>query len=405
MTDRRGARATQVRPRPPSTGRPTPPKPRQRTTAPYRPVQHRRIERGSGLPLMAQVFLGVAILALGALVLYGATGQMTKLAGGLASSVSHMFDGLAAGPSASPSGGVISIAPTLDPPTNSYTNESTVDITGTVPLTVIGDSDLTISLYQTLQGQSPTLIQDGIPIPNTAAFTIPAVKLQKGSNVFTAKIVGSGGSGPASAPITYVLDNSKPKLTITSPKNGTKVNGSTVSVTGMTQANSGIVAANTTNHTSASATADKNGSFTISVPITAGGNTISITATDPASNVATATVTVTRGSGKLTMTLKSSRSSFSAKKGATITFTATLTDPNGKPIAGQNVTFIVALAGLPTDIQMNRQTNASGVVTFTEKILKGAASKTSPGQTGTVTATADTKFGHAQKTISIKTLQ
>jgi len=173
MTDRRGARATQVRPRPPSSGRPTPPKPRQRTTAPYRPVQHRRIERGSGLPLMAQVFLAVAIVALGALVLYGATGQMAKLAGGLASSVSHVFDGLAAAPSASASGELIAIAPSLDAPTNSYTNETTVDITGTVPLTVIGDSDLTISLYQTLQGQNPTLIQDGIPIPNTAAFTRP----------------------------------------------------------------------------------------------------------------------------------------------------------------------------------------------------------------------------------------
>jgi Glucodextranase, domain B len=403
MTDRRGARATQVRPRPPSTGRPAPPKPRQRTAAPYRPVQHKRIERGPGLPLIVQASLAVAIVALGALVLYGATGQIGKAVGGVGTAISHVFDNLGTTASASPSTAVLAVSPTLAAPDNSYTNEATVDITGTVPLTVIGDSGLSISLYQTLQGQAPTLIQDGIPIPDTAAFTIPAVKLVNGSNVFTARIVGPGGNGPASAPITYVLDTAKPKVTITAPKNGAKVNGTSVSVTGKTQANSAILAQNSTTHTSSTATADKNGVFSVAVAIVPGANTITVTATDPANNVAAANLSVTRGSGKLTMDLKSSRNSFSAKKGATLTLTATLTDPNGKPIAGQPVTFIVALAGMPADIQI-KQTNSAGVATLTEKVLPGAAS-TGVGKSGTVTASADTKSGHIQQTISISTLK
>jgi Glucodextranase, domain B len=401
MTDRRGARATQVRPRPPSTGRPAPPKPRQRTTAPYRPVQHKRIERGPGLPLVAQVFLAVAIVALGGLVLYAATGQIGKVVAGVGTAVSHVFDNLGTAPSASPSAAVVAVAPTLDAPESSYTNEGTVDITGTVPLTVIGDDTLSISLYQTLQGQKPTLIQDGIPIPNTAAFTIPAVKLVKGSNVFTARIAGDGGLGPASAPITYVLDTAKPKLTITAPKAGGKVNGASVAVTGKTQANSAILAQNTTNHTSSTTTADKNGAFSVTVAITPGSNTITVTATDPAANVATATLTVTRGSGKLTMGLSSNQYSFSSKKGATLTFKATLVDPNGKPISGQAVAFTVTLAGVPPDIQI-RTTNSAGVATLKETIGAHAADL-GVGKSGTVTASADTKSGHAQKTVAIST--
>ena len=67
-----------------------------------------------------------------------------------------------------------------------------------------------------------------------------------------------------------------------------------------------------------------------------------------------------------------SRASFSAKKGATLTFTATLTDPNGKPIAGQAVAFTVTLAGVPPDIQI-RTTNAAGVATLKETIGAHAA--------------------------------
>jgi hypothetical protein len=283
----------------------------------------------------------------------------------------------------------------------SYTNEGTVDITGTVPLTVIGDDTLSISLYQTLQGQKPTLIQDGIPIPNTAAFTIPAVKLVKGSNVFTARIAGEGGLGPASAPITYVLDTAKPKLTITAPKAGGKVNGASVAVTGKTQASlRTLLAQNSTIHTSSTTTAErqKGHSRDGGHP---GSNTSTCSATDPASNSETATVTVTRGSGKLTMGLSSSQYSFSSKRGATLTFRATLVDPNGKSISGHAVAFTVTLAGVPPDIQI-RTTNSAGVATLKETIGAHAADL-GVGKSGTVTASADTKSGHIQKTVAIST--
>ncbi|HTC86569.1 MAG TPA: Ig-like domain-containing protein [Candidatus Acidoferrum sp.] len=403
MTDRRGARPSQVRPRAPSNGRPAPPKVRLRPAAPYRPAQHKRVDRGPGLPLVARALLAIAVIALGAVILYGATGQIAKFVSGLGSFFGSIVTNVTTTPSASPSLGAIAGAPTLDTPSAAYTNESTVDISGTVPLTVIGQADYTITLYQQLPGQQPSPIQIRVPIPATATFTIPGVKLIKGSNSFTATIVGPGGEGPQSSPITYVLDTAKPKLTITSPKDSSKVNGSTVDVKGKTQAGSSILAQNTNNHTSSTATADNSGSFTVTVAITPGTNTISVTATDPATNVATVSFSVVRGSGKLTVSLTSNLYTFSAKKGASLTFTATLTDPDGNRIANQDVTFTIALAGVAADVQI-KTTDAHGTAIAQTQIGPHAADL-GAGKQGTVTISADTSFGHIQKTIVVNTTQ
>jgi hypothetical protein len=341
------------------------------------------------------------VVVLGAAILYGATGQIGRLVGGIGSGLSGLLAGVSTSPSASPSTGPVAGAPTLDTPSSAYTNEPSVDVTGTVPLTILGSTEYTISLYQQLQGQPPVLVRDQVPIPATANFTIAGVHLSKGSNVFTATIVGSSGESPASSPITYVLDTSKPKLTITTPKPDTKVNGATVDIIGKTQANSVILAQNASNHTSATVSADKDGAFTVTVPITPGANAITITATDPASNATATTLNLTRGSGKLTLTLTSSGYSFSSKKGIKLTFTATLTDPDGGPIAGQDVTFTITIAGVPPDIQ-TRTTDDTGVATVDTSIGPGAADL-GIGKQGTVTAVADPTFGHIQRTIVITT--
>lgn len=390
-----------MRPRPASSGRATPQKLRPRPS-PYRISQHKPVARGPGIPFIGRALLALAVVALGAVVLYAATGQIGKIVANIGGAVGSFLANPGANPSASPTASAIAGAPTIVAPSNPYTNDLTVDITGTVPISIIGSHDYTISLYQALQGQPAKLIEHNLAIPQTATFTVPGVKLLKGTNVFTASIVGPGGESSQSSPVTYVYDIAKPKLTITSPKDGGKVNGTTVNINGRTQGSSTILAQNDSNHTSSTATADKSGAFTVTVAITQGLNSITITATDPATNAATITMKLTRGSGKLTLGLTSSLNSFRASKGATLVFTATLTDPDGKPIVGQSVTMTIAIAGLPADIRADLVTDSHGRVTVTYPINKGAASK-GAGKWGQVTASADTAYGHALKTISVKT--
>src|SRR6267378_2303590 len=227
MSDRRAQRGSQVRPRPATSVRATPQKLRPRPS-PYRISQHKRVARGPGIPFVGRAVLALAVVGLGAVILYSATGQIGKIVASVGGAVSSFLANAGSAPSTSPSRGPVSGAPSIVAPSNPYTSELTVDISGTVPITILGSTDFTISLYQALQGQKPALIEHNVQIPQTATFTIPGIKLLKGTNVFTATIVGPGGESAPSGPVTYVLDTTKPKLTITSPKDGAKVNGTSV---------------------------------------------------------------------------------------------------------------------------------------------------------------------------------
>src|SRR6266508_5741651 len=137
MTQRRGTRSSQVRPRPPSTGRPAPPT-RPRRASPRRAIPHKRIDRGPGMPIPIRAVMVLAVVALGAVILYSATGQIGTTVAGFGTAISQAIDGFGNGPSAIPSAGPIAPAPSLDAPATAYTNQVTVDITGTVPLIVLG---------------------------------------------------------------------------------------------------------------------------------------------------------------------------------------------------------------------------------------------------------------------------
>ena len=76
MTSRRGSRPTHVRPRPPSSGRPTPVKVRPRAPAPGRLSVRTPIRRSRGIPLIGRIALAVGILAVGAGVVYLGAGGL-----------------------------------------------------------------------------------------------------------------------------------------------------------------------------------------------------------------------------------------------------------------------------------------------------------------------------------------
>lgn len=82
-------------------------------------------------------------------------------------------------------------------------------------------------------------------------------------------------------------DETPPSVVIESPEDGSTVDSSTISVTGLTEPGvyltvNGLVAA-----------VEDDGSFTCNLALTAGENTVTATATDPAGNSATTSITVT----------------------------------------------------------------------------------------------------------------
>jgi Glucodextranase, domain B len=395
MTTRRGPRPTHVRPRPPSSGRPTPVKVRPRAPQPGRIKSHRPIDRGRGLPIVVKLALTLAVVALGIGVVYVGVGGLGTVAASLRGTFSGFIDEVTATPTPAPTVLTISDAPTLASPDEPYTNVTTVDLVVTVPAAMVGDTEHRIRVYLALTDQPTQPIQE-VPIAESPKTVIP-VELSKGINDFTVTIIGPGGESESSAVVRYVLDTSKPKVTITSPKNNAVINGKSVEIKGKVQARSTLIARNDDNAQSIAGTAEPDGTFKISLPLTTGLNHIVINASDPAGNESTAELTVRRGTGKLTVSLGATAYTFSRRAlPQSIKLTATVTDPDGRPLAGADVTFTLSIPGIRT-VTYETKTNDNGRASYETTIPKSAAR----GQGSATVLISSDAFGSAQDVLAI----
>ena len=372
MTARRNARPPQVRPRAPSTGRPAPTATRSRAPSPTRLATHRRVERGPGIPLPFRLLMGVAVVALGVGVLLVASGGLGKVAHAIGTTFDGFVTDITATPTPAPTELVAADAPSLEAPDEPYTNVATVDLQGTVPTAVVGEDGVTIRIYVAIGKGDPGLVKE-IPVGSTPRFLVP-LPLSAGANTFTATLAGPGDlESEHSAAVTYVLDTSKPKITIASPKANATINATSAKVVGTTQARSTISVHNLTTNASVTGEADGKGAFTISVPIGTGSNKLQISATDPAGNANVATLTVQHGTGKLVAKLSATAYQVKLSKlPAAVILTVTVTDPDGRALPGANVTFTVAVPGVPAITSSVLSTGADGKVSFSTTLPAGA---------------------------------
>ena len=320
--------------------------------------------------MVFRVALVAAVLALSAGVLYIGVNGFGIVAGGIGSTLSGFVAGVTSTPSPRPVVAVISDPPSLEQPSEPYTAEPTADLVVTVPAGLSGSPDHRIKVYLALPEQPPTAIQES-PIAAQPKTIIP-VTLEKGINDFTVSIVGPAGESEMSAVVRYVFDKTPPKITITSPKNNAVVNGKAVTLKGKTQARTTLLARNDASGSSIAGTAGADGTFTLSLALAPGVNTIAIVGTDPAGNVTETSLTVKRGSGKLTAKLTSS--AYQIKRSRLpepVTLSVTVTDPDGKPLDNADITFTLSIPGIPT-VTIDGKTDANGRASFSTTIPKGA---------------------------------
>ncbi len=374
MDTRHGGRPSQVRPRSPSNGRPAPSTIRAVGPSPTRLARHRRIERRRSLPLAAKASLAIAVAALSLGVLWVASGSV----GPVIASAVHGFGSFVASigsavsspdPTAAPP---VADAPTIVSPEEPYTNADNVDITVRVPTSVLGLPDYTVRLWDTL-ADKPASVLTEVAVGPTSTLIIPNVPLSKGRNDIQASIVGPGGESEKSAIATWVQDTSKPKLTVISPKDRSSTTKSSITVKGKTQARSSVRLRNDANNATTTADADADGLFEAKIALVSGINTIGVSTTDPAGNTNTTTITVRRGSGKLVVALTGTAYRLRAKKlPRTLSFTVTVTGPDGKRLAGATALFTVTVPGLEAIVSSELSTKSDGTATFTTTIPAGA---------------------------------
>jgi hypothetical protein len=367
------------------------PRVRPRIGPPPNLVQHRRIERGRGLPLMARLLLGLSVALLGAVILWASTGQLGKVVAGFGQSLAGIISRVS---EASPSPSA-SLAPLPPPPiligaSEQYTNQASVDIQGTLPTEAAGQSQYKIRLYRSLGDESspPERVRE-LAVGATAQFTITAVTLEKGVDFFTATLKTPSGETDPSPSIRFVFDTSKPRITLTSPQDGDTINARTVTLRGEVQSRSVIVARNEANGASVTGKAGPDGTFALTLALEPGVNGLTLSSTDPAGNVSDLVISVLRGSGKLTASLNASSVQFKTSNlPAPVTLTATVTDPDGHPVDGATVTFTLSIPGVDP-ITQEGATDAAGTAIFQTNVPDGASVGT-----GLATILVDTqKFG------------
>ena len=395
MTSRRSDRSSHVRPRPPSGRRPEPKKIPLKTPQRYRStvLRHERAKRN--LPLPARVLLGVAVAALGIVVFAAATGGIGALVGALGQSFSGFFNGILATPSPSPTAVIVADSPLIQPPTEPYTNSTTIDLDLTLPSDVVGDPSAEVRIYLALEGQAPAPI-DQKPVGATPRMIFP-VTLTPGRNDFSATIIDGETESEPSPIVTFILDTEPPPIHVTSPAEGATVNADTVTIQGTTQGRSSIGARNEANGFSVVGTAESDGSFAISLPLEAGPNGIRISVTDPAGNAAEAILNAVRGSGTLTAALSSSAYRISAGGlPATIQLTVLVTNPDGQRLEGASVTFSLTLPGIPP-ITFDTTTGGDGRAAFSTTLPKDV----SPGAGNATVLVTTTAFGATSDQVGI----
>ncbi len=323
---------------------------------------------------MAKAALAAAVVVLGGVILLNAPGVIGSIFGGFGQAVSGVVGKLSQTAAPSATDTVLPPAPLLTIPNQPYTNQPTLDLTGTVPNSIVGQAGYSVRVYRKA-GTGPNTRVAEVPIGDSPTFIVPAVALMTGSNAFSATLVFDGAESPPSTLVTYILDQSKPKITISSPTKNAVINGATVTITGQTQAGSSISARNEANTQTAVATADNTGAFSVIVPIAGGVNGINVTATDPAGNTASAVISIKRGTGQLTVKLSASSYHFSAAKSNPITMSMLILDPNGSALAGATVTFSLSVPGSSPVITKTLTTDSSGRVSWKTTIPKTVAGK------------------------------
>jgi hypothetical protein len=318
----------------------------------------------------------MGIVAVGAGVLYVGAGGLGTVAGAFGSTMSDFITGVTATPVPAPTPVVTSQAPSIESPSEPYTNQESVDLVVIVPSDLAGDPEHRLRVYLALKDQAPAPIQEA-PLAAGQRTIIP-VTLTKGTNDFSVTIVGPGGESESSPLVRWILDLSKPPIRLNAPKDGAVINRKAVTLEGRTQGRTTLIVRNQETGDSVSGTAASDGTFALSLPITRGANPLKITATDPAGNVNEAELTVNRGSGRLRASL--SASAYSIKQSdlpQAIRLTVTVDEPDGKPLAGAQVTFTLSVPGIPT-VTGNGTTDSNGRAIFETTIPTGATRGSGP---------------------------
>ncbi len=217
-----------------------------------------------------------------------------------------------------------------------------VEITAPADLATIAGT--TVEVRGTVDPPGATVAVNGRPAAvSGGTFTVADVPLIEGGNQLTA-VAGTAGGRVGTATVHVVRDLTPPRLSIDLPRAGAVLAAETVTVAGLVN----DLVAGTVNAAEATVTVNglpatvANRSFLVTgVPLAAGDNLLTATATDESGNVAQASITVRRDAAPVPriVAVAGDGQSGVIRTALATPLTVLLTDAAGLPAAGRTVLF------------------------------------------------------------------
>lgn len=318
-------------------------------------------------PLVLRTLLAVSVAVLAAGAFIVASGGVGPVLSTLASGFGTAFGKLTATPVPSPTFLTPTDSPRIATPEQPFTNSDTVDLVVSVPVEVLGDPTARVRFYLALEGLEPAAVFD-VDVGTTSRMVIP-FELTEGRNDISATLFRADEESDHSPIVTYFLDLTPPKITVSSPKNNAAIDAFEVRIKGTTQGNTTIVAQNAANGTSITTAAGSDGDFEFILQLAPGANEIEITGTDPAGNVGSRTLNLLQGSAEMGVRLTASTYRISVKRPpSSIQLSVVVTDPGGDPLEGATAFFTVQIPGL-APISNELETGPNGRAVFTTPLV------------------------------------
>ena len=145
--------------------------------------------------------------------------------------------------------------PALLAPAATLTSASTIDISAIRPSGLRSDQHYRLRVY--VNGHA---VREG-NLPTDEQFVIPNVPLDEGPNSVRVSLVGDGGEGGQSAPVSVALDDVAPTIRVTQPSTDVPIYGSSVTLRGRTEAGADIAITDLETGDDLASTIDNDGRF------------------------------------------------------------------------------------------------------------------------------------------------
>ena len=227
--------------------------------------------------------------------------------------------------------------PALLAPAATLTSAPTIDIGAVRPSGLRSDQHYRLRVY--VNGNA---VREG-NLPADDQFVIPNVPLDEGPNAIRVSLVGDGGEGARSAPVSITLDDVAPTIRVTQPAADGPIYGSAVTLRGRTEAGADIAITDLETGHDLASTVDGDGHFSAALTLSMGANHLVLRSTDQAGNKSSSRVTLTRAqtSANISLTLNPSELS-QGDLPATMAMTAEVRDDLGRLADNVQVTFSIS---------------------------------------------------------------